>query len=125
MIGKGFYLCGCNPSDPKLKNYTCTVVGRTPNGEPIFSNKRYDSFRREVCPIHGQPLYGHASPMKQGPQGNDVIDHRAEYEARYGSIKAGEIVCAVDDRRDNRDPAAVGKEYLASRKRRKSTSNGG
>lgn len=58
---------------------------------------------------------------KRGPQGNEVVDYRADYLDRYGSASKDEIPSTVEDKRDNRDPAFVGAEYLS---RRSSGGNG-
>ena len=122
MIGPGHFLCGCNPKDPHVMNYKRDVV--VINGEPTLTSKRYDKKGREICPIHGQPLYGHATPFKTGPQGNDISDLAAEYKVRYGDAKRAEIVSTVPDLRDNRDPAVVGAGYLKRRRQKSAHTNG-
>jgi hypothetical protein len=49
---------------------------------------------------------------KRGPQGNEIVDYRADYLDRYGAASKNEIVSTVEDKRDNRDPSVVGAEYL-------------
>lgn len=50
----------------------------------------------------------------EGSQGQQISDYRADYRARYGTAN-GEIKSTVEDRRDNRDPLAVGTAYLVER----------
>lgn len=57
------------------------------------------------------------SHYKQGPQGNTVPDHYADFKAMYGEAPKNEILGTpgLPDLRDNRDPAAVGNAVLAER----------
>lgn len=108
----GLFLCGCDPKDPHVKNYSLNQIDELPDGTPILSGKRYDKQGREICPIHGKHLYGHASPTKTGPQGNEIIDYHKEYVRVYGKATKP-VVSSAPDLRDNSDAAAVGAEYLA------------
>lgn len=110
MSSPGKFLCGCDPKDPHVKNYSMDLV--VVGTEKVLSNKRWKD-GKEVCPIHGKPLYGSASITKRGPQGNQIIDHYAEFQAVYGRGKDAPIVSSVEDRRDNRDPEEVGLAYLS------------
>jgi len=69
----------------------------------------------EKEPVPALPVVAH---YKQGPQGNLVADHRADWLARYGqpSRVSGPLgTPEIQDRRDNRDPAVIGAALLASR----------
>lgn len=108
----GKFICGCDPKDPKIQGYYAQLV---PFGDKqVLTNKRYDKQGNEICPIHGAKLYGSASITVRGPQGNEIVDYRAEFYQRYGKKKV-EIFASVEDRRDNRDPSIVGAEYLSGR----------
>jgi hypothetical protein len=88
MTAPGLFICGCNPNDPHVKNYT--------------SDPRRDKDNRQVCPIHGKPMYGIAT--------ESVHD---SYERIYGKIKTSPIPAGLEDRRDTRDPAELGEQVLA------------
>lgn len=113
---RGRYLCGCDPNDEFLQRYQCTV---TPTGEMSF--KRYDHEGYEVCPQHGKRMYGWASPIKQGPQGNTIADWHSWYLANFGrgTLEINQTI--TEDHRDNRDPTVVGNALLAQRKRTKTS----
>lgn len=51
----------------------------------------------------------------RGPQGNMIADHYADYRARHpGSVPDGPLgTPEIADRRDNRDPLAIGAAHLA------------
>ena len=59
----------------------------------------------------------HQPRTVQGPQGNDVTDYYGEYLDRYGSLPEMKTLGSegILDRRDNRDPQAVGQELLKQR----------
>lgn len=108
---KGHFLCGCDPNDEFVRTYRAEVA---PNGGLSF--KRFKN-GFEVCPIHGARLYGWASPMVQGPQGNNVIDYSVH---RGGVLNIDwKRMKSNPDFRDNRDPEQVGRELLSKRNGKK------
>ena len=66
--------------------------------------------------ISAMPVVAH---YKQGPQGNLVADHRADFLARYSGnvpkIDGPLGTPEIEDRRNNGDPAEIGAAWLAAR----------
>lgn len=100
-IQAGNFHCGCDPKE-KL-NYSGDITKPTvPGGDVIYSGIRRDSKGYEVCPEHGERLYGWRTHMVATPSGRDAMDWSKQAKGKpLGEIKRGE------DRRDNRDPATV------------------
>lgn len=105
MTAPGLFLCGCDPHDPHVQTFRYEVV----NGQ--LTNIFYDKKGRRVCPIHGRPLYGHATTDKDDP-GREL--------GPVPPVKPS----WTEDRRDNRDPTEVGEEYLKLKQQRQQSSNG-
>lgn len=102
------YLCGCNPEEKKSYLQTTQADGTQ-------SSKRRDTQGYEVCPEHGERLYGwntHTIPH-QGL--GDLLDFKKMGSGDGSKLK---LDFTTEDRRDNRDPQLVGAEHL-------SHSNGG
>lgn len=102
----GFYLCGCR-------------VGPRPGYPPRYIGRVIDSEGRitvpgeEVCPEHGQRVYGFRTILQVGgPQGHDRLD-----SAKSMGFKPSrwEPQSEVEDIRDNRDPAEVAAEIERKR----------
>lgn len=51
------FLCGCQPSE-KHRYSGNTIKNPIPGGDPVYTDKRLDSEGFEVCPEHGERLYG-------------------------------------------------------------------
>lgn len=100
------FLCGC--SQEEKKHYSGELVPSF-NGELTYTDKRWDKEGFEICPEHGQRLYGWASLNVQNEAGREVIDY-----SRKGT--GGTLVPPADleDRRDNRDPELVYAEMKAA-----------
>jgi hypothetical protein len=91
------YICGCDYRDPHIQRYGVTV-----HSDGSITNKRYDRNGYEVCPIHGLRLRGWATVPRTSPPIGAM---------REPSPK-GDLGSEIPDRRDNRDPATVGEEWL-------------
>lgn len=117
MTSPGLFLCGCNPLDKQVQNYTRELVQVPGLKEPVLSSKRYDKHGNEICPIHGKPLYGFMTPTKTGPQGNDVYDHRAEVDRIYGKSYSSDLHGSegITDIRDTRTPEEAYADLMAER----------
>lgn len=48
----------------------------------------------------------------QGPQGNQIADYHTDYLAKYGPTPAVAVESGEVDRRDQRDPAELGRRLL-------------
>lgn len=88
---KGKYLCGCDPARMR----------------EIYGVARIDDQGYDVCPQHGERLYGWASPMIRGPQGNNVLCYRKFSKSPELVLEPSEI----PDQRDKRDPILIYTEY--------------
>lgn len=84
MTRPGLYLCGCDP---------LTKIVR-------FGGKRFDKQDFEVCPEHGERMYGWASPD---------LDSRGkpDYSTKSLSRKPLELNFNDHIKPDNRDPVLV------------------
>jgi hypothetical protein len=100
----GQFLCGCWPLEKR--NY--------------ISDKRIDSEGYEVCPEHGQRLYGWNTRMVHGVQGQNVLDY-----STMGKNSGHFNFPDVEDRRDNRDPQEVWAEMQLERMHENAELNGG
>jgi len=96
------YTCGCDWNDPHIQRYGATMM---PDG--TITNKRYDKQGHEVCPIHGNRLYGWATTDKNDPP---VGYKKVAVQGELGSPD-------IADRRVHDDPATVGEEWLARHER--------
>lgn len=103
---RGQFLCGCNPA--RKGNYSIVPV-QAAGGVELMSGKRHDHEGYEVCPEHGQRMYGWNSPLVQHSAGQEVIDY-----GQMGRGKARIKPSTVEDRRDTRDPVADHDEIMAS-----------
>lgn len=91
----GLYLCGCNPAEKV--NYHVDKFNGTDN----------EGF--QVCPEHGERLYGWRSPRATQPGQHSRLDW-----SKVGSKPGTRFqVSNEPDRRDNRDPAVLGAEIFA------------
>lgn len=106
---RGQFLCGCWPTDKR--GYYGNIV-KDAFGNDIYTDKRFDSQGFEVCPEHGERLYGWASPTVQSPQGNEVLDYASKSNATIKKLDLD-----IEDRRDNRDPILIGKRIQAKSKK--------
>lgn len=121
MITTENFLCGC---DPKTKGRYSgdTVKSPIPGADPSYSDKRFDAQGFEVCPEHGERLYGWKSPLMATPSGRDALDYRKL--GRDGDVKIITDNPEFPDRRDNRDPVLAYAELKAERGISKSGTNG-
>jgi hypothetical protein len=111
MIGRGKFLCGCDPS--RKKNYRFA----TDNG--MLSAKRYDEQGFEICPEHGQRMYGWGSPLVQHKAGQEVLDFSG-----FGGKRKLKLVTTTPDRRDNRNPVEDHDAIMADWRATKALKNG-
>lgn len=107
MTRPGRYLCGCNPD--KMRNYFTSIDPVT----EIANSTRFDDAGNQVCPEHGEPLYGFRSPLVETPLGG-----RLDYSNMGRDKKSLKLTdpSEYEDRRDNRDPVQVYSEIAASRR---------
>lgn len=73
-MGPGQYLCGCDP-ETKLRYYSSV------DENVVHTSRRYDERGNEVCPEHGEPMYGWRSQIIQTPRGR-ALDY-----SRHGTKK--------------------------------------
>jgi len=107
VASSGYFLCGCHPNEKR--HYSGDVV----NG--VYTDRRFDSQGFEVCPEHGERLYGFASVPT-----SDEAGFRPDF--RYKSRHAlSNLTVDYEDRRDNRDP----EEVYAERQREKAQLSNG
>jgi hypothetical protein len=71
--------------------------------------KRRDTQGYEICPEHGERLYGWRSHLIDSPAGGDKIDYSKESTGSEIRISPEK----VEDRRDNRDPISAYNEHRA------------
>lgn len=103
------YICGCDWRDPNIQRYGATVL---PDGN--ITNKRYDREGYEICPIHGARLQGWASTGRSEPPIGSL----------RGPVPKGGLGSEIPDRRDPRDPATVGEEWLQESEEARRAANG-
>lgn len=99
-FGPGFYLCGCEPT----KMFE------------IYKKVRVEG-DVEVCPEHGEPMYGYLSPQVERPGLGRVIDFSKKGSASTVKLERSEI----QDHRDNRSPMEA---YMDRQREKAMTSNG-
>lgn len=115
MIAPGRFLCGCSPAEKK--HYSGDVHRPPFSHEDIYTDKRYDRQGFEVCPEHGERMYGWKSVpvVEAGAKRQDFSGLSS------GEYKPSAEVLEIEDRRDNRDP----EEVFLDRKREKAQSQNG
>lgn len=114
MTSQGNFLCGCKPADKR--HYSGDTIPSPVTGEPIYTDKRYDESGFEVCPEHGERMYGYASPAA-----SDQAGFRPDFSNKgSGSFKSWPEL-DVTDLRDNRDPEEV---YAEMKREKAQVSNG-
>jgi hypothetical protein len=78
----------------------------------------------DEIPLRGGPMQFQGF-WKRGPQGNMIYDFAGEFRARFGKAPDGPLgTPEVEDRRDNRDPAALGTSVLTARAAERAERNG-
>lgn len=103
MIGPGNFLCGCGRTEKM--NYAANV---DPKGNISF--KRYDKEGYEVCPEHGERLYGYQTHHKQGAGGQTLLDYTAYAASKIPRPLKLDFDNGIPDTRDNRDPLQMAEE---------------
>lgn len=80
-------------------------------GDPVYTDKRFDSGGYEVCPEHGERLYGWKSSDPQHPHyiANGQGMPPTFVSPGRRSLKLREV---EPDVRDNRDPEEVRREMI-------------
>lgn len=81
------FLCGCNRDDKKTYSIQVDHSGN-------LRSSRFDAEHYEICPEHGERLYGWRTPIVGGSNKLDLN-------------------FAGKDNRDTRDPEQLGAEILA------------
>jgi hypothetical protein len=94
-----------------------SAQGQVQHNAAICSLPLSEHTGNEACLVWVEKEDEIAEPIAhygQGPQGNSVADYRADYVARYGTADPGRSLGSpgIADRRDNRDPEAIGEEWL-------------
>lgn len=116
---KGTFLCGCRPEEKR--NYTGDVVpSLIPNADPVYVDKRYDNEGYEVCPEHGDRMYGWISDDSMRPNYIESGDGRPP-SFWVPKMKSRPLTSREEDKRDNRDPEEIG---VALQAHRRSAGNG-
>lgn len=100
-----------------------STTGKVKHNDAICSIPLNEHIGTEPCLMWVEPPEPEVIPTRRytvGPQGNQVIDHGAEWEDTqklHGSHDKGGAIGhpEIEDRRDNRDPEAVGRALLAER----------
>lgn len=106
MTRPGLYLCGCDPDEKR--SYSAFLISN--GSDPVYSTRRIEN-GVDVCPEHGQPLYGFKSPPITDGQWGRRADYRG-YPRTPGKLKS---TPPSEDKRDNRDPEEVYREIVAGR----------
>lgn len=106
---QGKFLCGCAPSE-KRKYSGDTIRSKIFGADPIYTDKRHDAQGFEVCPEHGERMYGWKSDDPSSPHyvGNGQGMPPTFVSPGRSSVTIHES--EFPDRRDNRDPQEVHRE---------------
>lgn len=112
---EGQFLCGCAPSEKRGYSGE-TMPSVIPGGDPVYTDKRFDAQGFEVCPEHGERMYGWKSSDPNTPHylsnGSGMPPTFISPKRKSVSIRDSEF----PDRRDNREPQGVYSEIVASRR---------
>jgi hypothetical protein len=111
MIGRGMFLCGCDPT--RKKNYRFSTDGG------MLTSTRRDDEGFEICPEHGERLYGWNSPLVQHKAGQEILSY-----SNMGGKRKLKLTPTVKDNRDTRDPVADHDEIMADWRATRAVRNG-
>jgi hypothetical protein len=120
---KGKFLCGCWPSEKRGYSGE-TRANPIPGGDPVYTDKRYDSDGFEVCPEHGERMYGWKSSDPHQPH---YVSNGQGMPPTFISPdrnRRGWRESEFPDMRDNRDPLQMAREREIEREAEAFASNG-
>lgn len=86
MTASGLFLCGCNPKD--YVGYAAFLISN--GGNPVYSDKRRDEQGFEVCPQHGERMYGWRSPYIDTPRAR-ALDYSSFGSGKNYKVEAEDV----------------------------------
>jgi hypothetical protein len=102
----GEFLCGCAPEEKR--GYSGNIV-KTGLNQEAYTDKRFDSQGFEICPEHGERMYGWKSDDKTQPHYITNANGNPPTFISPNKTLTKISFTKQDDKRDNRDPVTVGR----------------
>lgn len=108
MQAPGHYLCGCNIEEKR--NYCHHTLPTSPGEEPQYTSNRFDVEGFQVCPEHGDRMWGWASMTRSRERPIiNMSDREKERRLKLGKPVPVQKLVKPNfnneiDKRDARDP---------------------